>query len=54
MKNIFLIAAIVYSVAANSQVTRVNLHASGLTRSMCSNSINKALMLLDLIDKIDA
>jgi len=54
MKKIFLIAAIVYSVAANSQVTKVNLQASGLTCSMCSNSINKALKSLDFVDKIDA
>lgn len=54
MKNIFLIAAIVFSVAANAQVTKVNLQASGLTCSMCSNSINKALKTIDFIDKIDA
>ncbi len=54
MKKIFLIAAIVYSVAANSQVTKVNLQASGLTCSMCSNSINKALKTLDFVEKIEA
>ena len=54
MKNIFLIAAIVFSVAASAQVTKVSLQASGLTCSMCSNSINKALRTLDFVDKIDA
>lgn len=54
MKKIFLIAAIVYSVAASSQVTKVNLQASGLTCSMCSNAINKALMTLGFVDKIEA
>ena len=54
MKNIFLLAAILYSVAANSQVTKVNLQASGLTCSMCSNAINKALRSLDFVDKVDA
>ena len=54
MKNILLIAAIVYSVAASSQVTKVNLQASGLTCSMCSNAINKALKSLDFVDKVDA
>ena len=54
MKNIFLLAAIVYSVAANSQVTKVSLQASGLTCSMCSNAINKALKSLDFVDKVDA
>lgn len=47
-------AAIVYSVAASSQVTKVNLQASGLTCSMCSNAINKALKSLDFVDKIEA
>lgn len=54
MKRIFLIAAIVYSVAANSQVTKINLQASGLTCSMCSNAINKALKSLDFVEKVDA
>lgn len=53
MKKIFLIAAIVYSVAANSQVTKVSLQASGLTCSMCSNAINKALKTLDFVEKVD-
>ncbi|MDB5222226.1 MAG: heavy-metal-associated protein [Chitinophagaceae bacterium] len=54
MKKIFLMAAIVYSVAANSQVTKVSLQASGLTCSMCSNAINKALKSLDFVEKVDA
>jgi len=54
MKKIFLIAAIFYSVAANSQVTKVTLQASGLTCSLCSNAVNKALKSLDFVDKIDA
>ncbi|MBA3674198.1 MAG: heavy-metal-associated domain-containing protein [Chitinophagaceae bacterium] len=54
MKKIFLIAAIGLSVAANSQVTKVSLQASGLTCSMCSNAIYKALKSLDFVDKIDA
>ena len=47
-------AAIVYSVAASSQVTKVSLQASGLTCSMCSNAINKAIKSLDFVDKVDA
>ena len=43
-----------YSMAASSQVTKVNLQASGLTCSMCSNAINKALMTLGFVDKIEA
>ncbi len=54
MKTIFLFIAIALSLATNAQVTHVSLQASGLTCSMCSNSINKALKTLDFIDKIDA
>ena len=53
MKNIFLVAALIYSMAATSQVTRVNLQASGLTCSMCSNAINKALKSLDFVEKVE-
>lgn len=41
-------------MATQAQVTKVYLQASGLTCSMCSNSINKALKTLDFIDKVDA
>src|SRR5437588_10406331 len=54
MKKIFLIAAIGLSVAAKAQVAKVSLQASGLTCSMCSKSINKSLLTLDFIDKVDA
>jgi len=54
MKKIFFMAAIVFSMAADAQVTKVSLQASGLTCSMCSNSINKALKTIDFVDKIDA
>lgn len=54
MKKIFFIIAIVISISANAQVTRVSLQASGLTCSMCSNAINKALKTVDFVDKIEA
>jgi copper chaperone CopZ len=54
MKKIFLFIAIAFSVATNAQVTKVSLQASGLTCSMCSNSINKALKTLDFVDKVEA
>jgi copper chaperone CopZ len=54
MKKIFLLIAIAFSVTINAQVTQVSLQASGLTCSMCSNSINKALMTLDFVLKVDA
>jgi copper chaperone CopZ len=54
MKKIFLLLALVVSMAAKAQVTKVYLQASGLTCSMCSNAINKALKTLDFVDKVDA
>ena len=54
MKKILLFIAIAFSVATHAQVTKVSLQASGLTCSMCSNSINKALKTLDFVLKVDA
>jgi len=54
MKKYFLLFAIIISMASDSQVTRVFFQASGLTCSMCSNSINKSLRTLDFVDKITA
>jgi copper chaperone CopZ len=54
MKNKFLIVALLFSLAANAQVTKVSLQASGLTCSMCSNAINKALKSLDFVEKVTA
>jgi len=54
MKSVFLIIAIALSVATKAQVTKVSLQASGLTCSMCSNAINKALKTLDFVDRVDA
>ena len=54
MKKIFLIIAICISVATNAQVTKVSLQASGLTCSMCSNAINKALKTLDFVHQVEA
>jgi len=54
MKTIFLLIAIVLSVTTKAQVSKVSLQASGLTCSMCSNAINKALKTLDFVDKVDA
>ncbi len=54
MRNIFLVMALVISMATQAQVTKVYLQASGLTCSMCSNAIDKALKSLDFINKVDA
>jgi len=53
MKTIFLFVALALSMVTRAQVMKFSLQASGLTCSMCSNSINKALKTLEFIDKID-
>ena len=54
MKFISLILSILIVMSIDAQVTKVSLQASGLTCSMCSNSINKALKTLDYILEVDA
>ena len=52
MKRLLLLLAIIYSTTSNSQVSKVSLQASGLTCSMCSNSILKSLKTIPFVDKI--
>ncbi|RYY49864.1 MAG: copper chaperone [Chitinophagaceae bacterium] len=54
MKKLFVIIALFFSTFAQAQVSKVTLQASGLTCSMCSNSINKALQTLPFVDKVMA
>jgi len=54
MKKIFLFIAMAASITAWAQVSTVSLQASGLTCSMCSNAINKALKKLDFVQKVEA
>ena len=54
MKKFFLLLAIAISLGTKAQVTKVYLQASGLTCSMCSNAINKALKTLDFVDRIES
>src|SRR5438874_4569695 len=51
---IIFFVCLVIAGTSFSQVTKVSLQASGLTCSMCSNAINKALKTLDFVDKVDA
>jgi copper chaperone CopZ len=55
MKRLFLIA-ILFSInfCANAQINKVSIQASGLTCSMCSNAINKALKSIDYVDHVIA
>ena len=56
MKKYILFFAILFvaSDKINAQISKVNLQASGLTCSMCSNAINKALKSIDYVDKVVA
>jgi copper chaperone CopZ len=54
MKKILLLTALAVSLMAQGQVNKVTLEASGLTCSMCSNAINKALKALDFVTKVEA
>lgn len=54
MKNLIIVILVLFSVSARAQVKEVNIQAAGLTCSMCSNSIFKALQTLDFVDKVDA
>lgn len=52
MKNVLLAAFMLASYNSFSQVNNVTLQASGLTCSMCSNSINKALRTIPYVSEI--
>ncbi len=54
MKKMIFIIAVFFSVAVQAQVKNVTIQASGLTCSMCSNSIFKALKTLDFVEMVDA
>lgn len=54
MKTFIFLIACFYSFISAAQVTKVSLQASGLTCSMCSNSINKSLKNIPSVDKINA
>ena len=54
MKKIFLITAFLFSLLVNAQVKKVSLQASGLTCSMCSNTIHKSLQSLGFVQEVNA
>jgi len=53
MKKISIILLTFLSFTVQAQVKGVTLQASGLTCSMCSNAIFKALQKLEFVDKVD-
>jgi len=52
-KSILFFLSLIY-FNAHSQINKVIIQASGLTCSMCSNSINKALKSVDYVDDVAA
>jgi copper chaperone CopZ len=52
-KVIILIQFVAISFAVNAQITKVEIMATGLTCSMCSNAINKQLKTLPEVEKVD-
>ena len=54
MKQLISIILVFLSISLHAQVKDATIQASGLTCSMCSNSIFKALKTLDFVDKVNA
>lgn len=54
MKNFVFMILVFSCCSTKAQVKAVTIQASGLTCSMCSNSIFKALKTLDFVEKVDA
>lgn len=54
MKNTILyIALFLFTLNAHSQIAKVEIIATGLTCSMCSNAINKQFKALSEVEKVD-
>lgn len=54
MKHFIIVILVLFTSVTNAQVKDVTIQASGLTCSMCSNAIFKALKTLEFVDKVDA
>lgn len=54
MKNFLFAISFIFFIKSEAQVTKVSIQASGLTCSMCSNAINKALKSLDVVENVQA
>ncbi|MNK07677.1 Heavy-metal-associated domain protein [compost metagenome] len=53
-KIIIIIAVVLFPFMASAQIKKASLQASGLTCSMCSNSVLKSLTAVPFVDKIDS
>ena len=54
MKTFLIFFSILFATTLSAQVKKVTIQASGLTCSMCSNSINKSLKSLPNVEKVMA
>ncbi len=55
MKTLFLVIGFAFvSLVANAQIKNANLQASGLTCSMCSNSIFKSLKKIAFVESVES
>ena len=54
MKNIIIACCLLFAISANAQFKQANLQASGLTCSMCSKAIFKALSAVPFVEKVDS
>jgi copper chaperone CopZ len=54
MKKIFLIIAVVLYINSYAQIKQASLQASGLTCSMCSKAIYKALTAIPFVEKVNS
>jgi len=52
-KTSLVILSFVFAIIANAQITKVEIMATGLTCSMCSNAINKQLKTIDEVENVD-
>ena len=53
MKQLLILTVILFvSVVVNAQITKAELTATGLTCSMCSKAIFKALSKLDFVEEV--
>ena len=52
-KTSLVILSFVFVIIANAQITKVEIMATGLTCSMCSNAINKQLKTIDEVENVD-
>lgn len=52
MKTLLVFLSLILALTTNAQIKKVTIQASGLTCSMCSNSINKSLKTIPYVEKV--